>query len=66
MIDTLIKMYEAEIAKAKTNINIYIRHPVGIGEHPDLVAAVDEQVDKMAHAHDKLEVLKLYYEDYSS
>ena len=63
MIDTLKKIYEAEIAKARTNIDVYLKHPVGIGEHPDLVAAVDEQVSKMAEAHDKIEVLNRYYED---
>ena len=63
MINTLKKMYEAEVAKARTNIDVYLKHPVGIGEHPDLVAAVDEQVSKMAEAQDKIEVLNRYYED---
>ena len=63
IIDALRKKYEADIAHAKANIEVYLKHPVGIGEHPDLVAAVDEQIDNMAHAHDKLEVLKNYYED---
>ena len=63
MINTLKKMYEAEVAKARTNIDVYLKHPVGIGEHPDLVAAVDEQVAKMAEAQDKIEVLNKYYED---
>ena len=63
MIGALRKMYEAEIAHAKANVDVYLKHPVGIGEHPDLVSAVDEQIDRMAHAEDKLEVLKIYYED---
>ena len=63
MIGALRKMYEAEIAHAKANVDVYLKHPVGIGEHPDLVSAVDEQIDRMAHAEDKLEVLKKYYED---
>ena len=61
MIDALRKMYEAEIAHAQANIDVYLNSPVGIGEHPDLVSAVDEQIDKMAHAEDKLEILKKYY-----
>ena len=40
---------------------MYLHNPVGIGEHPDLVSAVDEQIDNMAHAEDKLEVLNKYY-----
>ena len=61
MIEALRKMYEADIAHAKANVEVYLKNPVGIGEHPDLVSAVDEQIDKMAHAEDKLEILKKYY-----
>ena len=61
MIIALRKMYEAEIAHAQANIDVYLNSPVGIGEHPDLVSAVDEQIDKMAHAEDKLEILNKYY-----
>jgi len=61
IIDALRKKYEADIAHAQANIKVYLEHPVGIGEHPDLVGAVDEQIDNMAHAEDKLEVLNRYY-----
>ena len=63
IIEALRKKYEADVAHAKANIEVYLKHPVGIGEHPDLVAAVDEQIDNMAHAEDKLEVLNRYYGD---
>ena len=66
MIDALRKMYEAEIAHAQANIQEYLQNPAGIGEHPDLVGAVDDQIDKMAHAEDKLEILKKYYNGYTS
>ncbi len=66
MIDALKKMYEAEIAHAQANIKVYLENPAGIGEHPDLVGAVDDQIDKMAHAEDKLEILKKYYNGYTS
>ena len=61
MIGALRKMYEAEIAHAKANVDVYLKHPVGIGEHPDLVAAVDEQVSKMAEAQDKMNSLKEHF-----
>ena len=60
-ISALSKIYEAEIETAKANIDIYIRNPAGIGEHPDLAAAVDSQVSLIANAEDKLEVLKKHY-----
>ena len=52
--EALIIKYEGEIAEANANIQVYLQHPVGIGEHPDIIAAIDEQVEKMAHAEEKL------------
>ena len=52
------KKYEADIAEAEANIGVYITNPAGIGEHPDLVAAVDSQVAKAAEAKDKLDTLR--------
>lgn len=66
MIEALRKKYEADIAHAKANIEVYLNNPVGIGEHSDLVSAVDEQIDNMAHAEDKLEVLNKHYGHTSS
>ena len=53
----LQKKYEAEIAAAKANIQVYMDKPAGIGEHPDLVSAVDSEMAKLAEAEDKLETL---------
>ena len=61
IIDALRKKYEAEIAAAKANIDVYQKNPAGIGEHPDLVAAVDLEMVKLADAEDKLETLKKHY-----
>ena len=61
MINALRKKYEAEIAAAQANINVYMKNPAGIGEHPDLVAAVDSEMIKLADAEDKLETLNKYY-----
>ena len=53
--------YESEIEKAKDNIKVYLNNPVGIGEHPDLVSAIDSQMEIIAGAEDKLAALKKYY-----
>ena len=58
----LVKKYEAEMAAAEANIEVYMDNPVGIGEYPDLVAAVDSEMSKLATARDKLNTLKEYWE----
>tara|TARA_B100000780_G_scaffold117526_1_gene82465 strand:+ start:229 stop:456 length:228 start_codon:yes stop_codon:yes gene_type:complete len=61
MINALRKKYEAEVAAAKVNIDVYIKNPAGIGEHPDLVGAVDLEMTKLADASDKLATLNTFY-----
>lgn len=62
IIDALRKKYEAEIAAAKANIDVYQKNPAGIGEHPDLVSAADLEMVKLADAEDKLATLKRHYD----
>ena len=54
LLKALCKRYEGEIAIAKANINVYMENPVGIGDHPNIVAAVDSEIEKLAGAIDKL------------
>ena len=61
LVKALAKKYEADILNAKANIEVYVTNPAGIGEHPDLAAAIDSQVDIIAHAEDKLGVLNKNY-----
>ena len=37
-----------EIEKHKVNVNVYLEHPVGIGEHSDITEAIQEELDKIA------------------
>ena len=51
-------MYKGEIAKAEANIDVYFNNSAGVGEHPDIIEAIDQQIDKLAQAKDKLNALK--------
>jgi len=61
MLEALIKKLEGDIAVAKANINVYLHQSVGIGEHPDIVEAVDTQVAKIAEADEKIETIRKYF-----
>ena len=52
--------YEAEIAEADATINIYLTNSVGIGEHPQFIDELDKQVQRIADAQEKIEVLKSF------
>jgi hypothetical protein len=61
MKDQLIKAMrmhaEGELERAKTNVMVYMNQSVGIGEHSDIVEAMQEELDKMAMNTDRIEML---------
>ena len=52
---------QGEIAMHKANVEVYLQNPVGIGEHPDITQAMQEELDKIARWDDQLEVLNKYF-----
>jgi len=60
MLEALEKKYEADIASADTTIQIYLSNSVGIGEHPQHLEEIDKQIQKIADAQEKLQVLKSF------
>ena len=54
------KQAEGELEVHKANIAVYQTMPAGIGEHSDIVEAVMAELDKMAMANDRIEMLDKY------
>ena len=52
---------EGELERAKTNIMVYMNNATGIGEHSDIVEAIQEELDKMAMATDRIEMLERHF-----
>jgi|TARA_B100000900_G_C20049674_1_gene501419 uncharacterized protein YlxP (DUF503 family) len=57
ILEALRARYEAEIAEADATANIYLENSVGIGEHPQHIEEVNKQIEKIANAKEKLDVL---------
>ena len=47
LISALLAHANGEIAKHKANVEIYLEHPVGIGEHSDITEAIGLELDKI-------------------
>jgi len=56
--NALVAKYESDKAQALATLEIYFKNSVGIGEHPQQVEEMDEMVDLLAAAEDKLAALK--------
>ena len=52
---------EGELERAKTNIMVYMNQSVGIGEHADIVEAIQQELDTMAAASDRIEMIEKYF-----
>ena len=50
-----------EIAKHKANVEVYLEHPAGIGEHSDITEAIQVELDKIARYHDQMQVIEKYF-----
>jgi hypothetical protein len=58
IVEALRLKYKGQVAEAEANIHIYLINPAGIGEHSDIVAEVDKQIERAATAQEKLEFLE--------
>lgn len=61
LLEALIKKLEGEVAMAKANIKVYENNPAGIGEHPDVVQAIETQIEAIANAEEKIETIHKHY-----
>ena len=51
------------IETARMNVEVYLHNPVGIGEHPDVLAAIQSQVDIIAHEEERIEVIEKHFSE---
>tara|TARA_B100000902_G_scaffold101801_1_gene104108 strand:+ start:658 stop:858 length:201 start_codon:yes stop_codon:yes gene_type:complete len=54
----LTGMFDAHIA----NVHVYMANPVGIGEHSDIIEAIEIELDKAAKYKDMLDILTEFVE----
>ena len=56
-----ITYYNGLIAKHQQNVEIYLNQPVGIGEHSDVMSAIETEITAIAQAHEKIEVINHFF-----
>ena len=57
----LIAHAQGDIAKHKANIEIYLEHPAGVGEHTDILESIEKEIDTIAKYQDQIDVIKKYF-----
>ena len=59
IIKALSSHAQGNIALHKANIMVYLENTVGIGEHSDILEAIQGELDKIAVHQDRLDLLRV-------
>ena len=62
MLEALKASAIGNIKRAKMNIEVYLSSSVGIGEHPDVMVAMETQIDIIAKEEERIHVIEKYLE----
>ena len=60
IIKALLAHAQGDIAKHKANVEIYLTNPVGIGEHSNVIEAIEEELNMMAKYQDQIDIINKY------
>tara|TARA_A100001391_G_scaffold43421_1_gene25224 strand:- start:415 stop:624 length:210 start_codon:yes stop_codon:yes gene_type:complete len=61
MISALLAHAQGDIQKHKMNVEVYLTSPVGIGEHSNVMEAIEEELNMIAKYEDQVSVLKKHF-----
>lgn len=60
---TAAKMHaQGHIEKHRMNVEVYLTNPAGIGEHSDIMEAIEHELEEIAKYEDHLEILEKYFQ----
>ena len=62
MIEAIKEHAKGHIKKHSMNVEIYLKNAAGVGEYPDVLDAVEKELEVIAKYDDQLEVIKKYFE----
>ena len=61
LIKALLAHAQGDIAKHRANVEVYLNNPVGIGEHSNVVEAIEEELNMIAKYQDQIDVINKYF-----
>tara|TARA_B100002019_G_scaffold82452_1_gene71196 strand:+ start:1014 stop:1232 length:219 start_codon:yes stop_codon:yes gene_type:complete len=61
LIRALIAHAQGDIQKHKANVEVYLTNPAGIGEHSNIVEAIEQELDMIAKYQDQIDVINKYF-----
>jgi hypothetical protein len=62
LLEALVQKLEGEVAVHKANIQVYMQSSTGIGEHPQLIEAIETEIAKLAESQEKLDTIDRHFQ----
>ena len=60
MIKALLAHAQGDIQKHLANVEIYLTNPVGIGEHSNIMEAIEEELNMIAKYQDQISIIERF------
>lgn len=57
----MIAHAEGHIEKHKANVEVYLENPAGIGDHSDVLEAIEKELAVISEYEDQLEIIQKYF-----
>ena len=64
MVVALMQDCHANIQKAECNVYAFLENPVGVGDHPNIIETIQEQLDIISKHKDRLNVLESTFHEF--
>ena len=61
IIKALLAHAKGDIEKHMANVEVYLTNPVGIGEHSNVMEAIEEELNMIAKYQDQVDVINTYF-----
>ena len=61
LLEALKAHANGHISKHQANVEVYMTNPAGVGEHPDIIEAIEQELDEIARYNDQVEMLNKYF-----
>ena len=65
IVNALLAHAKGDIEKHKMNVEVYLNNPAGIGEHSDILEAIENELNMIAKYEDQVEVLNKYFKKHA-
>ena len=61
LIKALLAHAQGDIQKHVANVEVYLTNPAGIGEHSNVVEAIEQELNEIAKYQDQIDVIQKYF-----